>query len=83
MMDASNSLAKLEDIERRTDEVEKDPRVTWGARGIGEFIGLNERDTLWLLQLGKIPAARKIGGRWCASKRELARFLVTGVEAER
>jgi hypothetical protein len=53
-----------------SNQVEESDFV-WGARDIGEVLCLSERAAFHLLAAGKIPAARKFHGRWCASRRAL------------
>jgi hypothetical protein len=53
--------------------------VIWGAASIAEAIGQTERATYHLLASGLVPAKR-IGGRWVASRRKLLAAL-TGDEA--
>jgi hypothetical protein len=48
--------------------------VIWGAAAIAEAIGLTERATYHLLASGLVPAKR-IGGRWVASRRKLLAAL--------
>lgn len=49
------------------------PRQYWGAQEIGRVIGRNPRQTIHLLQGGKIKCARKVGGRWTANHLALLR----------
>jgi hypothetical protein len=49
--------------------------VLWGAAEIGRAIGKAARATFHLLEAGHLPA-RKIGGRWCASRRKLLEALI-------
>jgi hypothetical protein len=42
-------------------------RPVWGAAEIGRIINRNPRQTHHLLTKGHIKAAKRIGGRWCAS----------------
>jgi hypothetical protein len=51
------------------------PDVLWGADEIGRAIGKPIRATFHLLEAGHLPA-RKIGGRWCASRRKLLEALI-------
>ena len=51
------------------------PDVLWGADEIGRTIGKPIRATFHLLEAGHLPA-RKIGGRWCASRRKLLEALI-------
>jgi hypothetical protein len=57
---------------------EQNPDPVWGAAAIGRVIGRNQRLTFSLLERGLLPA-RKVGGRWVASKRKLL-ATVTGDE---
>jgi hypothetical protein len=52
--------------------------VIWGATSIAKAIGQTERATYHLLASGLVPAKR-IGGRWVASRRKLLAAL-TGDE---
>jgi hypothetical protein len=45
----------------------------WGAAEIGAVIGRNPRQTHHLLTNGQIACARKVGGRWVASRSALLR----------
>jgi hypothetical protein len=62
------------------DSVELAGDLIWGVAGIGKEINRNPRQTFHLLENGKLPA-RKIGGRWCASRtglRTLFQDLIGG-----
>ena len=48
--------------------------VLWGAEAIAKVIGQSERATYHLLATGLVPAKR-IGGRWVASRRKLLAAL--------
>jgi hypothetical protein len=48
--------------------------LAWGVGEIAGTIGRDERATYHLLSKGQLPA-RKVGGRWVASKRRLRAFL--------
>jgi hypothetical protein len=45
--------------------------ILWGATAIAFAINRDERAVYHLLEGGHITAAKKIGGRWCASRRRL------------
>ena len=47
--------------------------IVWGATEIGTVINRGARQTFHLLTNGEIKSARKIGGRWCASRAALLR----------
>jgi hypothetical protein len=49
--------------------------VVWGAKAIGQVIGLNERQAYHRLGSGHISCARKFGNTWAASKRALQRLF--------
>jgi hypothetical protein len=53
----------------------KAPDVLWGPDEIGRAIGKAPRAAFHLLEAGHLPA-RKIGGRWCASRRKLLEALI-------
>lgn len=48
--------------------------IVWGAEAIGKVIGRTTRATFHMLDSGELPA-RKVGGRWCASRRKLEEFF--------
>jgi hypothetical protein len=50
--------------------------LLWGNRAISNEINRTARQTFYLLETGQIPA-RKIGGRWCASRTTLREFFAT------
>ena len=54
------------------------PDLIWGCSAIAEVIGRSERATFHLLKSQLLPAKR-VGGRWCASRRKLLEAL-TGDE---
>jgi hypothetical protein len=61
-----------------TTTVDMSSDIAWGAAEIGEAIRKTEREAYHLLHGGHLDGvARKIGGRWCASRRKLQAF-VTG-----
>jgi hypothetical protein len=49
--------------------------LVWGARDIARVLGRSERSTFHLLESGHLPA-RRVGGRWCASRRKLLEALI-------
>jgi hypothetical protein len=49
--------------------------LIWGAVEIGKAIHRSPRQAFHLLERGILPG-RKIGGRWCASRRKLLAALV-------
>jgi hypothetical protein len=52
--------------------------LVWGATAIAKVIGRSERSTFHMLERNLLPAKR-VGGRWCASRRKLLDAL-TGNE---
>lgn len=46
----------------------------WGAAAIGEYLGLNKKQTFHLLENGRLPA-KKVGARWLCSKAKLQAFI--------
>ena len=47
----------------------------WGADEIGQVIGRSGRQAHHLLTNGQIKSAKKVGGRWVASRAALLREL--------
>ena len=39
-------------------------KIIWGASEIGKTINRSEKATFVMLEAGKVPGARKVGGRW-------------------
>jgi hypothetical protein len=58
-----------------------DDDIVWGADKIGEVINRPPRAAFHMLTAGLLPA-KKIGDRWCASRRKLLEALL-GEIAER
>ena len=50
------------------------PDLVWGCSEIARVIGRTERATFHLLKSQLLPAKR-VGGRWCASRRKLIEAL--------
>ena len=58
--------------------VPQESDFVWGAEAIAKVIGRDTRTTFYLLQSGALKdAARKIGGRWGASRRKLLGLFET------
>jgi hypothetical protein len=55
--------------------------LIWGVRSIAHEIARNPRQTFHLLENGRLPA-RKVGGRWCASRSGLRNFFATLINGE-
>jgi len=47
--------------------------LCWGAKAIADAIERSERVTFYLLENGLLPA-RKVGGKWCASRARLLAY---------
>jgi hypothetical protein len=56
--------------------------LLWGVRPISEEINRSERQTFHLLENGRLPA-KKIGGRWCASRIGLRRHFAGLLSGEK
>lgn len=54
--------------------------LIWGAEAIAVEIGRTRRQTFHLLETGAIPA-RRVGGRWCASRAALEAHFAGGDDA--
>lgn len=48
--------------------------LIWGVAGIAAAINRSPRQCFHMLENGRLPA-RKIGGRWCASRVGLQKFF--------
>jgi hypothetical protein len=60
-------------------QAESTSDILWGCEAIAAAIGRSTRATFHLLENGQLPA-KKIGGRWCVSRRALlAIFEATAV----
>jgi len=57
----------------QTDEGQDD--LLWEVSAIAKAISRTERQTFRLLETGQLPA-RKVGGRWVASRRKLIAAIV-------
>ena len=55
-------------------ETKADLDLIWGGDAIAEAIGRKQRITFRLLETGAIPA-KKVGGRWCVSRKKLVEFF--------
>ena len=54
-------------------ELHKD--LIWEVAEIAKIIGRTERQTFHLLNAGQVPA-KKVGGRWVASRQKLIAFFL-------
>lgn len=54
--------------------------LVWGASAIGRAIGRSERAVFYLLEKGVLPAKR-VGGRWVASRQKLLRAVIGDEQA--
>jgi hypothetical protein len=55
--------------------------VIWGVSSIARTINRSTRATFYLCENGRLPA-KKIGGRWCASRSGLAKFFANQLAPE-
>ncbi len=55
--------------------------LVWEVKPIAEAIGRTPRQAYHLLETGRLPA-RKVGGRWCASRSGLRKFFAAVVNGE-
>jgi hypothetical protein len=55
--------------------------LLWGAEAIGKALDVNPRKAFHLLEKKAIPA-KKVGGRWVASRRGLRRFFSDAIGGE-
>ncbi len=62
---------------QRQQSQNQDHDIIWGAHAVAGVLNLDHRQAFYLLQHGKLPG-RKIGGRWCCSRRAL--LAAVGVE---
>jgi hypothetical protein len=53
--------------------------LIWGVSAISKAIGRTERQTFYLLEMGKLPAT-KLGERWVASRGGLHKFFSSLLE---
>lgn len=49
--------------------------LLWGADAIAKELGRTVKSTFHMLESGHLPFARKIKGRWCASRTKLHEFF--------
>lgn len=49
--------------------------IVWGGEEIAKVIGRTARVTFSLLEKGELPA-KKVGGRWVASRQKLIDFFM-------
>lgn len=49
--------------------------IVWEVDNIAQVIGRSERQTFHLLATGQLPA-KKVGGRWVASRRKLLQAVL-------
>ncbi len=54
--------------------------LCWGADAIAKEIGRSRQATFHLLAIGELPA-KKVGGRWCASRSRLKALFLEDVQA--
>lgn len=54
--------------------------LLWGVKAIAAEIQRTPRQTHYMLESGHLPA-KKVGGRWCANRADLAAFFTVGGKA--
>jgi hypothetical protein len=52
-------------------EAAKPSDLVWGGPAIAKILNVSPRKAFGLLEAGHISDAKKIGGRWCVSRRRL------------
>ncbi|MGP4666377.1 DNA-binding protein [Agrobacterium pusense] len=52
--------------------------LLWEVEEIAKLIGRTERQTFHMLKKGELPA-KKVGGRWVASRQKLIDFFMEAV----
>jgi hypothetical protein len=67
-------MLDTESVGQRSSPGDLASDLIWGVAGIAEAIGRTQRQTFHLLENDRLPA-KKIGGRWCASRAGLRRFF--------
>lgn len=67
-------------VELHSEDTNAGSEFVWGATAIGAVIGAEASKTFFLLKTKQIPA-RKVGGRWVASRDRLREFLLEDKEA--
>ena len=55
--------------------------LVWEVGGIGKVIRRTPRQTINMLKQGALPA-KKVAGRWCASRAALAEFFASSALKE-
>jgi len=55
--------------------------LIWGADAIARELGISVRETFYLLSTKRIPA-KKVGRRWCASRRGLRKHFAEVLTSE-
>jgi hypothetical protein len=60
-------------VESSVDAAASD--VVWGAKAIGQEIGLSERRAFHRLERGHIRCAKKVGNSWVSTKPALKRLV--------
>ena len=60
-------------IVENSDDANQD--IVWGAEAIAAVIRVTQRRAFYLLENGSLPA-KKLGGRWVASRRKLLDAII-------
>lgn len=56
-------------------------QLIWCAKGIAEAINLSERQTIYLLEKGELPAS-KMAGKWFSTKIRLSKRFAELLDGE-
>lgn len=59
-----------------------DLEIIWGVDAIAAALGRTTRQTYHLLESGHLAAAKKIGGKWCVTRRSLVALFEHAPERE-
>jgi hypothetical protein len=65
-------------MRKESPPADPDLQLLWGAKNIGRAIGRTARETMYLLESGKLPA-RKVGRMWCSSRPALRQHFAVEV----
>ena len=50
--------------------------LIWGVEGIANLIGRTHRQTSVMIQAGRLPMVKQVGGRYVASRSKLIAFFM-------
>jgi hypothetical protein len=69
-MDTATQMPPVRTRNRPSETVD----VLWGTAAIGAALGITKRQAEYLCTTGALPA-RKVGSRWCISRKRLREFF--------